>query len=237
MHSVAGPRLPNNRERRARDLVERLERLIAQVEELADRLDRHARPYQEQAREEKARKLAAKREQAFLEPVLRRRGPKTITYARDLLREPGELRAELEHARWLARRLRVRLVVCAAADDGSASGTDPIVAVPPLTSRYAVATLLHELGHRANPCSHQRRRTSSGSTVCPSCEVAAWIWARANVYEGLWFSEHQVNLQRGLGSYRHYATSAERVEIDKLINAGPTAFAAQRLRLLGKCKS
>ena len=194
---------------------------------------------QEQAREEKARRLVEEREAAFLARVRVRRGPLTFADAWDRLREPLDLRAEIAHVRDQARRLGVRLVMVAARDDGSSSATDRIVAIPPLVTREALATTLHELGHQAKPCrpDHQRKRSESGrESYCVRCELNAWGWARAHVYGGIWWPEQQEDLRQGLGSYRRFATTAEKVEMNKLMSAEPTPFAAQRFRLLEICK-
>jgi hypothetical protein len=189
-------------------------------------------------REREARK-AAQRQQVFLDDVRRRRGPLTIADARDRLSDPlEELRAEIEHVRALERRLGLRVVECARWNQGSASREEPIVAVPPTRTRFAIATRLHEIGHKADPCRlpHQRRPSSGGSSVCVSCELNAWMWARAHVYAYIWWPEQQDNLRAALGSYSWYATPAERCEIEALCAAGPTPFAAHRLRILNMRK-
>jgi hypothetical protein len=109
-----------------------------------------------------------KREQAFLDRVRRRRGPLTITLSWERLREPVELRAEVEHVRGLARGLAVRLATVAAVDDGSASVHWPVVAIPPLVRRFAIGTALHELGPTVC-CRWTLRRTSSTWRITRTC--------------------------------------------------------------------
>ena len=171
----------------------------------------------------------------------RRRGPHDARSRKGTLaRVPRRSFAlRFEHVRREASRLGVRMVTCAGRDDGLASRDVPVVAVPPISNRFAIATALHELGHKANPCQpgHRRKPSKSGSSsCCVRCESMHGRGLAQHVYAGIWWPEQQEDLRRGLGSYRSYATPAERVEMDKLINAEPTPFAAQRLRLLEKMK-
>jgi hypothetical protein len=107
------------------------------------------------------------------------------------------------------------------------------VVVPTVKDAESYAITLHEIGHLQNPCapSHQQTQIAApedygttttvdgrvlpGKWICLTCELAAWRWARANAIT--WNAMMHRVRAHGLGSYRQWATAAERDEIDRLV--------------------
>jgi hypothetical protein len=133
-----------------------------------------------------------------------------------------------EHIQALAREQRIQIEWGAHWRRGIAWPGLRLVRLPAVNSAWSAASAYHEIGHVVQPCekTHRRVTTELGDSVCPTCEVCAWLFGIDVALD--WCPEMHRNLSGALETYRPYATR----EQDGAIVAwqGPIGFRRAQLR-------